>query len=375
MKRTLKAASWMLAALPLLTGTVVLAKEPMKPAAATQQAQVPDPQMQAVLNAHQAQKPKPPNTLTPAEARKQPSAKDAVTKVLKDENKPTTPEKMGKVDNMKIPGPKGNIPVRVYTPEGSGPFPVVIYYHGGGFVLADLDTYDASPRALAKQANAVVVSVAYRLAPENPFPAAVDDADAAFRYVLMNPAKFNADPKRVAVAGESAGGNLATVVAMRESGGAMTPVFQLLVYPFVSNDVNTPSHLEYGNGNYFVGNADIAWFWKNYVGEGWQKTENPEAMPLHADPAHLKGMPPALIITAGLDPLKDEGMAYAQKLREAGVKVDVKNYDGVTHEFFGMASVVDKAKMAQADAATALKDAFNKAPATGGSGEPMPLTK
>lgn len=380
MKKAFKRAGWMVVTLPLVTGTAVFAQgtmekqplpktQPMPDAAAQQ----PDASMQKVLDAHKTLKPKPFHTLTPAEARKGPTAKDAVMKVLKDEKKPTAPEKLGKVDDTKIPGPAGDIPVRIYTPEGKGPFPVIVYYHGGGFVVADLDVYDAGPRALAKQANAVVVSVHYRQAPEHPFPAAVDDADAAYRYVHQNAAKYNGDPKRIAVAGESAGGNLATVVAMREKDTAAAPVFQLLVYPFVSNDLKTPSHVANGQGNYFVGNQDIAWFWKNYLGDGWQTNQNPEALPLYANATQLKGLPPAFIITAGLDPLKDEGEMYGKKLEEAGVKAQVRNYDGVTHEFFGMAPVVGQAAKAQADAAAALKTAFQASPATGGNPMKMPM--
>ncbi len=332
-----------------------------------------DPQMQKVLDAHKSLNPKPLHTLKPAEARQGPSAKDAVEASLKKEGKPTTPEKVAKVEDRRIPGPGQPLDVRVYTPEGSGPFPAVVYYHGGGFVIADLDVYDASPRALANQAQAVVVSVHYRQAPEHRFPASLDDAAAAFRYVQSHPKEFNIDPKRVAVAGESAGGNLATAVSMRQkqSKGAM-PVFQLLVYPFVSNDLATPSHQANGTGNYLVSNEDLGWFWKNELGNDWQKSRNPQALPIHASTAQLKGLPPALVIVAGLDPLLDEGLAYADKLKAAGVTVDVKRYDGVTHEFFGMAPVVDKAKQAQADAGAALKKAFatpGVQQGTGGSGE------
>jgi acetyl esterase len=335
-------------------------------------AQQVDPQMQKVLDAHKALNPKPLHTLKPAEARQGPSAKDAVESVLKQEGKPTTPEKVAKVEDRRIAGPGEPLSVRVYTPEGTGPFPAVVYFHGGGFVIADKDTYDAGPRALANQAQAVVVSVDYRQAPEHRFPASLDDAAAAFRYVQSHPKDFNIDPKRVAVAGESAGGNLATGVAMRQkqSKGAQ-PVFQLLVYPFVSNDLSTPSHQSNGTGNYLVSNEDLGWFWKQELGNDWQKSRNPQALPIHASTAQLKGLPPALVIVAGLDPLLDEGLAYADKLKAAGVTVDVKRYDGVTHEFFGMASVVDKAKQAQADAGAALKQAFASGAkqGIGGSGE------
>jgi acetyl esterase len=332
-----------------------------------------DPQMQVILDADTSLKPVPPHTVSPRQARKGVTAKDAVEKTLKDQGKPVTPEKVARVEDKKLKGPQGDIPVRVYTPDGAGPFPVVVYFHGGGFVLADLDTYDASARALANQAKAVVVSVEYRHAPEHPFPAAADDATAAFQYIQKNAKEFNGDASKVAVAGESAGGNLATVVAMRqkEAGGAQ-PVFQLLVYPFVSNNVNTPSHQANGQGNYLIGNQDIAWFWGNYLGKDWARNKNPLALPLNATKAQLRGLPPAMVLTAELDPLKDEGQQYAKNLKDAGVKVDVKNYAGVTHEFFGMAPVLDTAKKAQADAGMALRKAFSEAPrmqqGMGGSG-------
>jgi acetyl esterase len=363
--------TWLIATLPLFTAGAALAQP-----GAPEKTRVPaktqvDPLMQKVLDAHKALKPKPFHTLTPEQARKGPSATDAVKSLMKKEGKSTTPDKTGlaKVDDTTLPGPGGDIPVRIYTPEGQGPFPVVVYYHGGGFVVADLDTYDAGPRALAQQAKAVVVSVHYRQAPEHPFPAASDDATAAFRYVQENAAKYNGDPRRVAVAGESAGGNLATVVAMQQKEARrVLPVFELLVYPFLSNDVNTPSHKANGQGNYFLGNQDIAWFWNNYLGEGWKTNTDPLALPLLASTDKLRGLPPTLIITAGLDPLKDEGTAYARKLREAGVKTELKNYDGVTHEFFGMGAVVGTAAKAQADAASALKNAFQNV-GVGGSGD------
>ncbi|GHG73314.1 alpha/beta hydrolase [Comamonas sp. JC664] len=328
-----------------------------------------DPQMQKVLDAYQALNPKPLETLQPAEAREGPSATDAVEAVLKQEGKAAAPEKVARVEERKIPGPAGELDVRVYTPEGSGPFPGVVYFHGGGFVLADLETYDASARALANQAQAVVVSVHYRQAPENRFPAALDDAQAAFQYVQSHAKNFNIDAKRVAIAGESAGGNLATAVAMRQvkQKGAV-PVFQLLIYPFVSNDLSTPSHQRNGGGEYLVSNEALGWFWRNTLGSNWRKTRNAEALPLQATPRQLKGLPPALVMVASLDPLLDEGIAYADKLKAAGVKVDVKRYDGVTHEFFGMAPVVDKAKRAQTDAGVALRKAFS-AQGIGGSGE------
>jgi acetyl esterase len=375
MKRSFK---WVATAVPMFAATAALAggptaaptaqKTPASPM--TQTAQTVDPQMQHVLDSFQELKPKPIHTLTPKVARKGPSATDAVKAQLKKEDKPTRPDKTGlaKVDDTTLPGPGGKLPVRIYTPEGEGPFPVVVYYHGGGFVIADLDTYDAGPRALAQQAKAVVVSVHYRQAPEHPFPAASDDATAAFRYIQENAAKYKGDPNRVAVAGESAGGNLATVVAMQQKQAHRAlPVFELLVYPFVSTDLNTPSHQANGQGNYFLGNQDIAWFWQNYLGKDWKSNQDPLALPSLATTEQLRGLPPTMVITAGLDPLKDEGTAYAKKLQEAGVRTELKNYDGVTHEFFGMGGVVGISQKAQADAANALKQAFLN-PGVGGAG-------
>ncbi|MGZ3460959.1 MAG: alpha/beta hydrolase [Archangium sp.] len=341
------------------------------PPAPGAQAQV-DPQMQQVLDALKALNPQTPHTLKPAQARQQPALKEAVSSLLQKQGKPTEPEKVAKVEDRTIPGPQGNLPLRVYTPEGSGPFPVLVYFHGGGFVLGNLDTHDASARALANQGKAVVVSVQYRQAPEHRFPAALDDATAAFRYIQKNAALFNGDPKRVAVGGESAGGNLATAVALRQkSFGGVEPVFQLLIYPFVSNDLSTPSHQQFGGGQYLVSNDDLAWYWQQYLGGNWRDNRNPQAVPDRATPEQLRGLPPAFIITAGLDPLRDEDQDYANKLRAAGVAVDVRNYDGVTHDFFGLAPVLDKAKQDQADAGQALQRAFSQPPpaqGVGGSG-------
>ena len=369
MKPHFPSARWLAAASCLALGGAALAQAPATPPPAPAPAAAAvDPQMQKVLDAYKALNPKPIQTLSAAEARKGPTFKDAMNSVLKAEGKPTEPEQW-KVEDSKIPGPQGELAVRVYSPEGNGPFPALVYFHGGGFVLADKDVYDAGPRALSKQANAVVVSVDYRQAPEHRFPAAVDDAAAAFRYVAQNAKKWNIDPTKIAVGGESAGGNLATEVALRQAKttGAK-PVFQLLVYPFLSNDLTTASHVANGKGDYLVSNDALGWFWKNYLGSTWQQSKNPEALPLNATNEQLKKLPPALVITAGLDPLKDDGDAYAKKLQAAGVKAEVKNYDGVTHEFFGMAPVLDKAKQAQADAANALKAAFQAQQGVGGAG-------
>jgi acetyl esterase len=309
--------------------------------------------MQKVLDAHKALGPKPIETLTPAEARKQPTPADAVKKVLADEGKSTAPEAGVTVKDMNMPVEGGTVPVHIYTPEGKGPFPVMVYYHGGGFVIADTKVYDASPRALAKMANAIMVSVDYRQAPEHKFPTAANDAYAAYVWTTQHAREFNGDPMKVAVGGESAGGNLATVVSlMARDKKAQMPVHQLLVYPVVDNDMNTPSYQRNANAKP-LNKPMMAWFFKHYAAD----PSSPYALPLKS--ASLKGLPPATIIAAEIDPLMSEGKSYADKLKKEGVKVDYKEYSGVTHEFFGMGAVVPKAKDAEQYAADALKKAFN----------------
>lgn len=308
--------------------------------------------MQKVLDAHKALGPKPIETLTPEEARKQPTVADAVKKVLSDEGKSTAPEAGVTVKDMSVPVAGGSVPVHIYTPEGKGPFPVMVYYHGGGFVIADTKVYDASPRALAKMAKAIMVSVDYRQAPEHKFPTAPNDAYAAYIWTTQHAKEFNGDPAKVAVGGESAGGNLATVVSMMaRDKKAQMPVHQLLVYPVVDNDMNNPSYQRNANAKP-LNKAMMGWFFKHYGGD----PSNPYALPMKA--TSLKGLPPATIIAAEIDPLLSEGKAYADKLKKDGVKVDYKEYSGVTHEFFGMGAVVPKAKDAEQYAADALKKAF-----------------
>ncbi|KQQ89298.1 lipase [Massilia sp. Leaf139] len=308
--------------------------------------------MQKVLDAHAALNPKPIETLTPEEARKQPTPADAVKKVLTDMKRSTAPEPGVTVKTMTVGSGDASFPVHIYTPEGKGPFPVMVYYHGGGFVIADTKVYDASPRALAKMANAIMVSVDYRRAPEHPFPAAPNDAFAAYQWTIEHAREFNGDPMRVAVGGESAGGNLATVVSMmaRDKNVAL-PVHQLLVYPVVNDDMNTPSYRKNAEAKP-LNKAMMGWFFKHYGGD----PKNPYALPMKA--ASLKGLPPATIVAAEIDPLLSEGKAYADRLKKDGVAVEYREYKGVAHEFFGMGAVVPKAKEAEQFAADALKKAF-----------------
>lgn len=315
----------------------------------------PNPQMQAVLDALKNLGAKPIGTLSVEATRKQPTPADAVKAVLEKQGKPTAPEPVANVENKSIDGPGGPIKIRIYTPKGDGPFPVIVYYHGGGWVIADLDTYDASPRALANAANAVVVSSHYRQGPEHKFPAAHEDALAAYQWTLKHAKELNGDPKRVAVAGESAGGNLAAAVSIlaREHNMQM-PVHQLLVYPIANHDFNTPSYVENAHAQPLSRPA-MKWFFDKYLNSP-EEGSNPLISLVNQK--NLKGLPSATVITDQIDPLRSEGKAYADKLAKAGVDVRYHNYEGVTHEFFGMAPVVDKAKEAQQFAAEGLKKAF-----------------
>ncbi len=314
----------------------------------------PDPQMQAVLDQLQALGGKPIETLSAEEARKQPTPADAVKALLKKQGKSAAPEPVGNVANRSIPGAAGPIPIRIYTPKGTGPFPVVFYIHGGGWVIADLDVYDSSPRALANAAGAVVVSTHYRQGPEHKFPAAHDDTWAAYKWTLANAGSFQGDPKRVAVVGESAGGNMAGAIAIRaRDEGAQAPVYQVLIYPVTTADPATPSKKENAQAKP-LNTAMMKWFSEKYLASP-ADGEKPTFSILKAD---LKNLPPATIITAQIDPLRSEGKDYADRLKAAGVAVDYKNYDGATHEFFGMGAVVDQAKLAVAQAAAGLKKGF-----------------
>jgi acetyl esterase len=244
-------------------------------------------------------------------------------------------EAVSAVSDHRFPGPAGDLTLRRYRPAGADPdaaLGCLVWFHGGGFVIGDLDSTDSTARALANASGASVVSVAYRLAPEHPFPAAVDDAVAAYEWVRSNADALRVDATRLAVGGDSAGGNLAAVVTqlVKATKGRM-PVFQLLVYPVTDLGGSYPSHDENAEG-YFLTRDTMAWFAEQYL--GGRDPSSPRISPLRA--TDVSGLPPALVITAEFDPLRDEGEAYAAHLEAAGVPVELVRFDGQIHGFFGM---------------------------------------
>ena len=314
----------------------------------------PNEQMAEVLAAFAGFDNPPLPTVDPQVARELPSFADAYRTVLSNRGEAAL-EAVADITTILIPGPAGDLAGRVFTPEGDGPFPVIVYFHGGGFVIANITTYENSCRALANAAGAVVVSVGYRQAPENPFPAAVDDAYAATQYLIANAELVNGDPARVAVAGESAGGNLAAVVCLlaRDQGGAL-PVHQLLVYPITTFAPEGDAAASLGDGSLFLNQDALLWFAGYYQPD----PTSTAASPLLAD---LSDLPPATIILAEIDPLRAQGEVYGQALEDAGVDVTVTTYEGVTHEFFGMTRVVDAAADAVAESADRLRASFGEA--------------
>lgn len=309
------------------------------------------PEMQAVIEQLMSFHGKPLPALTAAQARKQPGAAEAAQKQMRLSNIPTPPLNVDTTSRTLVPGVKA----RFYTPKGgTAPYPVIVYYHGGGWVIATLDTYNASAQAIAEKTGAIVVSVAYRQGPEHKFPAAHEDSFAAYQWVLKNAASFKGDPNKVAVAGESAGGGLACAVSlMARDRKVALPKYQVLVYPIAGYDQNTPSYLK-NTDTAPLNKAAMGWFFKNYL----RTPADGKDPRINLVAANLKGLPPTTIIGAEYDPLMSEGKTLADNLKAAGVKVNYKLYDGTTHEFFGMADVVPQAKDAQAVATDDLKRAL-----------------
>jgi len=264
-------------------------------------------------------------------------------------------EPVASVTDRTIPGPAGPQPVRVYQPGGEGPRPVLVYFFGGGWSLGTLDTCDGVCRMLTNAAGCVTVAVSYRLAPEHKFPAAVEDCYSGATWVAAHAAELGGDPDRIAVAGDSSGGNLAAAVTLlaRDRDG---PQFthQLLVYPNTDYQAGTQSMREI-NDPYFFNPKAVEWYWGLYLATP-QDGASPLASPLRAP--DLSGLPPATVITAEYDPLRDEGERYAARLADAGVPVEVSRYDGMPHAFFTMIGVLDVAREAVRYAAARLRESF-----------------
>lgn len=316
-----------------------------------------DEDMLSVLNAHASLNPKAIEEVDVATARKNPTIADAANVVLKQQGRSTDPVKLVPGITSKdttIKGAVGNLPATIYTPSGAGPFPVIVYFHGGGWVIADRKVYDGGARGLAKSANAVVVSVDYRQAPENKFPAPWDDALASYKWTLENAGSIKGDPKRLALAGESAGGNLAiaTAIAARDA-GLPAPKHVLAVYPITQSSTNTPSYIENALAMP-LNRAMMQWFFDKTV-RSEADLKDPRIQLIDAN---LKGLPPVTLINARIDPLRSDGEKMEDALKNAGVSVERRDYEGVTHEFFGTAAVVQKAKDAQMYAGERLKKAF-----------------
>ena len=306
-----------------------------------------DPQVRAFLDELESLDAPPLEALILEEAR---------AAILADAEALGPPEPVAKVEDRTVPGPAGEIPIRVYAPEGTGPFPVLVYYHGGGWVLGSIPSHDSVCCQIANAAGCLVVSVEYRLAPEHKYPAAVDDAYAATGWVVDSAGEIGADPRRVAVGGDSAGGNLAAAVClMARDRAAFQPVLQVLIYPITDYNLNTPSYLENAEG-YLLTRETMKWFWQCYL-EREEDGSQPFASPLRAE--DLSGLPAALVITAEYDPLRDEGEAYAARLRDAGVPVTLTRYDGMIHAFIRRTALFDQAKVAMREVSEALKQAWD----------------
>ena len=320
-----------------------------------------DPDLQTVVKYYDIFRGTPITSLTPQDARQQISIQDTTKLIARYTGDQPAPTPVRKIyDGVAITGIDGHqIPARIYMPTGAAPasgyYPVILYFHGGGFVIATIDTYDESARNLANDANAIVVSVEYRKAPEAPYPDALRDADSSYPWVVQNIRMYGGNPNKIALAGESAGGNLATEVALHVHGTNLPqPVYQLLIYPETSANVNQESDKLYTNPLLPLATPDLPYFSKLFNPD---MVTNQDIQPINAG---LKGLPPTTIIAAQFDPLVSDGQVYATRLAAAGVKVDYQLYTGMTHEFFGLGSEVAKAHTAEIYAGTVLSAAFAK---------------
>lgn len=311
--------------------------------------------MREIIETFEAFDAPPLETVGPQAAREIPTMTDAAFGVM---SKHVTKKlagpimAVGKVYHKVIPGGDGEILLRVYSPKGNGPFPVIVYYHGGGWVIANMDTYDATCRALTDAAAMIVVSVGYRQAPEHKYPQPQDDAYIAYKWIVEHADSINGLRSEITIAGESAGGNLATTVCLRARDERFQlPLHQLLIYPVTDLASVRGSHQEYANA-LPLNQRMVDWFKKHYLSDAEAEVALPLVSPMNAV---LAGLPPATIINAELDPLCTDGEEYAIRLKEAGVEVEQRTYPGVTHEFFGMGALLPEARQAIAYAVERIK--------------------
>ena len=307
-----------------------------------------DPQAQAVLDFLGLTAMPGIETLTPSAARDRYAT-------LSEARRQFGLEPVHQVRDIKIPGPAGEIPIRLYMPDVPKPAPALVYFHGGGWVIGNIESHDHVCRSLANKVPCVVASVDYRLAPEAKFPAAVDDSYAAVEWIAANAAGLDIDPGRIAVGGDSAGGNLAAVIShMARDRKGPRLAFQLLIYPGTDMRMTAPSIDENADGPLLT-KVSMVWFMDHYL-TGDRDKENPMASPLLA--SDFSRLPPAFILTAECDPLRDEGEAYAHRLQQAGVRADLRRYAGMPHGFFSFAAALDTGKQALEDTAASLRGAL-----------------
>jgi acetyl esterase/lipase len=334
-------------------------------AAATDASGMLDADAQAVVDQLAALGIKPLHLLQPEQARRQPTPGDAVEALLTKRGEQPTPPPVGDVQELRLPGPVGDIDIAVYRPTDWHPdaraggelLPVLIYIHGGGWVIGDLAAYEATPRGLVNRTGCMAVSVEYRHAPEHPFPAAHDDVLAATRWIMANAASLGGDPSRIAIAGESAGANMvaATCLTLKQAGEPL-PLLQALIYPVASAAMDTASYDEARDAKPLYSGL-MPWYFSHLVTDP-ADLRDPRICLVDVPIEQLAGLPPTVVITAERDPLRDEGELLASRMRQAGVAVTATRYTGVMHEFFGMAPVIKKAAEAQDEVARALMTAF-----------------
>jgi acetyl esterase len=305
-----------------------------------------DPQARRIIDATNAQNLPAIEQMSPDEAREMLRQRTAALGPVED---------VATVSEHRVPVDGGTIGVRVYAPAAPGPLPALVFYHGGGWVIGDLYTHDGICRAVANAAGCIVASVDYRLAPEFKYPVAAEDSYAALRWIVEHARELGVDARRIAVGGDSAGGNLATVVALmaRERHGPEL-TFQLLIYPVTDYAFETPSYRENADG-YLLTRDGMRWFWHHYLAHR-EDGAQPYASPLRA--RDLAGLPPALVITAEYDPLRDEAEGYAARLADAGVPVTLTRYSGMIHGFFRFTRLMDQARIALDEVAAALRKAL-----------------